>query len=93
MILNIAELEGRFWDGVALAEDYYDVIGGAICVSFIFLGSISILLYKPWRRYIDQKRQSFQEPEDGARAERELCCQNRGPGRGMRRSLRRTRVF
>lgn len=27
LILNIAEPSGKFWDGVAVAGDHYDVIG------------------------------------------------------------------
>jgi len=57
LVLNVAEPKGTFWDGVAVAEDYYDVIGGAICASFIMFGGLSILLYKPWRRYVERRRQ------------------------------------
>lgn len=31
-------------------------IGGSICGSFIVFGTLSILLYKPWRRRIDRQR-------------------------------------
>lgn len=34
--------------------------GGAICGSFIVFGGLSILLYKPWRRWIDEKRERNQ---------------------------------
>jgi high-affinity nickel-transport protein len=71
LILNIAEPKGRLWDGVAVAEDYYDVIGGAICASFVLFGGISILMYKPWRRHIDHRRQNFQEQPGGQGAERD----------------------
>lgn len=33
LILNVAEPEGRFWDGVAVAQDYYD---GSCVPSFLF---------------------------------------------------------
>src|ERR1700760_2756746 len=35
LILNVANLSGRFWDGVSNAGDHYDIIGGSICGSFI----------------------------------------------------------
>lgn len=57
LVLNVVEPKGTFWDGVAVAEDYYGVIGGGICASFIAFGGLSILLYKPWRRYVERGRQ------------------------------------
>ncbi|KAH9840555.1 high-affinity nickel-transport protein-domain-containing protein [Rhodofomes roseus] len=56
MVLNVAEPSGRFWDGVEKAGDCYEIIGGAICGSFIVFGTLSVLLYKPWRRRIDKQR-------------------------------------
>jgi hypothetical protein len=69
LILNVAEPEGRFWDGVAVAGDYYDVFGVAICASFILFGGMSILLYTPWRRYIDRRRQTNNESQGAESAE------------------------
>lgn len=58
MILNInPDLEGSFWDGVQTAGDNYDVIGGAICGSFVVFGIIAVLCYKPWRRRVNTFRQ------------------------------------
>ncbi|KAA6413630.1 MAG: NicO-domain-containing protein [Lasallia pustulata] len=57
LIQNVADPSGKFWDGVAVAGDHYDVIGGGICGSFLLFGGLSVLLYKPWRRRIDRKRQ------------------------------------
>ena len=34
-------------------------VGGAICASFVLFGGLSILMYRPWRRRIDQKREAF----------------------------------
>lgn len=31
--------------------------GGAICASFVVFGGLSVLVYKPWRRRVDRKRQ------------------------------------
>ena len=90
LILNVAQPTGRFWAGVAVAGDHYDIIGkpplfttksgvsprrisalmacvsisgGAICTSFIVFGLLSVLLYKPWRRRIDRRRQVYQQPQ------------------------------
>ena len=57
LVRNVADPTGPFWDGVEVVEDYYDVIGGSICASFIIFGGLSVLLYKPWRRYIDQRQE------------------------------------
>jgi nickel/cobalt transporter (NiCoT) family protein len=57
------DLHGPFWNGVGVAGDHYDIIGGAICGSFLVFGVLSVLLYKPWRRMIDGKRISRQESD------------------------------
>lgn len=57
MIHNVRpDFDGPFWDGVDVAGDNYDIIGGAICGSFVVFGILSVVLYKPWRRSVDQKR-------------------------------------
>ncbi|KAI9702556.1 MAG: hypothetical protein M1836_001036 [Candelina mexicana] len=56
LILNVAEPEGKFWDGVGAAGDHYDIIGGAICGSFLLFGGLSVLLYNPWRRRVERRR-------------------------------------
>ncbi|KAF2456475.1 high-affinity nickel-transport protein-domain-containing protein [Lineolata rhizophorae] len=58
LILNVAEPSGSFWDGVEVAGDHYDIIGGSICASFIVLGGLSVLVYRPWRRRVDRMRES-----------------------------------
>ncbi|KAL2872583.1 high-affinity nickel-transport protein-domain-containing protein [Aspergillus lucknowensis] len=55
LILNVAEPTGRFWDGVQTAGDYYDVIGGGICGAFLVFGTLSVFIYKPWRRWIARR--------------------------------------
>jgi high-affinity nickel-transport protein len=77
MVLNIRpDLEGPFWDGVAVAGDHYDLLGGAICGSFLIFGALSVLLYQPWRRRIDRTRSAL-IPDEESPAERhgraELC--------------------
>ncbi|EOA83500.1 hypothetical protein ACJQWK_00326 [Exserohilum turcicum] len=58
LVLNVASPEGKFWDGVEKLGDAWDIVGGAICGTFIVFGGLSVLLYKPWRRRIDKKRVS-----------------------------------
>ncbi|CAG8389743.1 unnamed protein product [Penicillium salamii] len=70
LVLNVTDAEGKFWDGVQVAGDYYDAIGGGICGCFIVFGGLSVLVYKPWRRWMDQKhgKNVFQN-EEGYRDE------------------------
>ncbi|KAF2162945.1 hypothetical protein M409DRAFT_68887 [Zasmidium cellare ATCC 36951] len=65
------DLSGPFWDGVDVAGDNYDIIGGSICGSFVVFGGLSVLLYKPWRRRIDAKRalMTLHTDEDGEGSE------------------------
>ncbi|KAI4722097.1 NicO-domain-containing protein [Aureobasidium sp. EXF-10727] len=56
MLQGAANLEGGFWDGVEVASDNYDIIGGAICGSFVVFGVLSAVLYRPWRRRVDARR-------------------------------------
>ena len=56
LIQNAADPKGKFWDGVTVAGDHYDIIGGAICASFILVGGLSVLLYRPWRRRVERRR-------------------------------------
>ncbi|PWY68593.1 nickel transport protein [Aspergillus heteromorphus CBS 117.55] len=55
LVLNVASPTGKFWDGVQVAGDYYDAIGGGICGCFIIIGSLSVVAYKPWRRWIARR--------------------------------------
>lgn len=65
LILNVTGATGKFWDGVQVAGDYYDAIGGGICGCFIIFGGLSVLLYKPWRRWMDRRhgRSAFNNQE------------------------------
>lgn len=59
LIVNVNPgLAGPFWDGVRTAGDDYDIIGGAICGSFIVFGAVAVVCYKPWRRRVDAYRES-----------------------------------
>jgi high-affinity nickel-transport protein len=53
LIDNTAHPEGPFWDGLHVVQDHYDIIGGAICGAFVVFGGLSVLLYKPWRKWAD----------------------------------------
>ncbi|PQE10861.1 high-affinity nickel-transporter protein [Rutstroemia sp. NJR-2017a BBW] len=54
LIANFAT--GSFWDGVNSASDHFDVIGGGICGAFVVGGGLSVLLYGPWRRWVEKGR-------------------------------------
>ncbi|KAG9246947.1 high-affinity nickel-transport protein-domain-containing protein [Calycina marina] len=54
---------GKFWDGVDVVGDHYDIIGSAICGAFVIFGCLSVALYEPWRRWIESKRQAGMEEE------------------------------
>lgn len=59
LALNVAEPEGRFWDGVERLGEKWDIVGGAICGTFVVCGLLSVVLYRPWRRRIDRKRAQY----------------------------------
>ncbi|KAJ5178987.1 hypothetical protein N7492_002197 [Penicillium capsulatum] len=69
LILNVTGATGRFWDGVQTAGDYYDAIGGGICGCFLIFGGLSVLLYKPWRRWMEQRHPRPVINENGYRDE------------------------
>jgi nickel/cobalt transporter (NiCoT) family protein len=73
LILNVVYPNGPedpFWNGVAVAGDNYEVIGGSICGSFIVVGLASVVAYKPWRRWAEAKRaRRFEVEGDGRREE------------------------
>jgi nickel/cobalt transporter (NiCoT) family protein len=56
LIAVVANPTGKFWDGVNRAGDNFEIIGGAICGSFIVFGTLSIILYRPWRNRVDWRR-------------------------------------
>ena len=62
LVLNVRQPSGKFWDGVAVAGDHYDIIGGAICCSFIVFGGASVVVYRPWRKRVDEKRRVRDQP-------------------------------
>lgn len=78
LLLNVAvssetAKNSKFWQGVQAAGDYYDVIGGAICGSFVVVGVVSVLCYRPWRKWVDRRRASLRvEGHEGNRGVVEL---------------------
>jgi nickel/cobalt transporter (NiCoT) family protein len=59
LILNTAHPTGPFWRGVEAAGNNYEIIGGAICGSFIVFGVLSVLCYRPWRRIVNIRRETL----------------------------------
>ncbi|KUI64583.1 High-affinity nickel transport protein nic1 [Cytospora mali] len=64
LVLNVAEPEGGFWDGVGAIGDNFEIIGGSICGLFLVVGLGSVLVYGPWRRKMD-RRGLLRVPVDG----------------------------
>ncbi|KAK0126981.1 hypothetical protein ONS96_006544 [Cadophora gregata f. sp. sojae] len=63
LILNVAEPTGRFWDGVEKAGDNYDIIGAAICGSFVVAGVGSVVFYGTFRKAVDRRIRKREERE------------------------------
>lgn len=55
LVLNVAEPEGSFWDGVKSIGENFEIIGGSICGLFLVVGVGSVIVYKPWRRRMDRR--------------------------------------
>lgn len=64
LILHVAEPTGKFWDGVKAAGDAYDIIGGCIIGSFVVFGTLSMLVYRPWRRKMNKLYVEVAEPQE-----------------------------
>lgn len=88
LIRNVTEPTWRFWDGVEVVEDHYDVIGLGICASFLVFGGISVIMYRPWRRYIDRREQGVDEerPKEGS-VERDALLRGEGSIEGYDEGL------
>ncbi|KAK4220502.1 high-affinity nickel-transport protein-domain-containing protein [Podospora fimiseda] len=81
LIEHVAEPEGSFWEGVGAIGDHYDVIGGSICALFLVVGLGSVLVYKPWRKRVMERR-----AHDAASASREDIAGSGGPVDGLESS-------
>jgi len=64
--------EGKFWDGVDVVSDHYDILGGAICGSFVIFGVLSVIVYRPWRKWMESERQArmTEEGDSGTQVKR-----------------------
>jgi high-affinity nickel-transport protein len=56
---------GKFWDGVNVVGDHFDIIGGCICASFVVFGVLSVLVHGRWRRWATKDRRGRVEMTDG----------------------------
>ncbi|MCJ1448275.1 MAG: hypothetical protein MMC23_008790 [Stictis urceolatum] len=56
LVVNVAEPRGAFWEGVGKVGEHFDVVGGAICGCFLVLGGLSVVVYGPWRRWVEKGR-------------------------------------
>lgn len=60
--IQLLSLAAHFEEGTKFAEnidkigDHYDVIGGAICGAFVVTGLVSVLVYGPWRKWVERRR-------------------------------------
>lgn len=52
---NSPEANDKFWTGVTNLQNSWDIVGGAICGMFLVVGVLSVLLYKPWKRWADRQ--------------------------------------
>jgi nickel/cobalt transporter (NiCoT) family protein len=57
LVAAVANPTGKFWDGVNAVGDNFDIVGGAICGSFVGFGILSVIMYRPWRQRVDRRRQ------------------------------------
>lgn len=99
LVLNVTDAKGKFWDGVQVAGDYYDAIGGGICGCFIVFGGLSVLVYKPWRRWMDQKHgknvvddeERYRDEDDGGVTGTGGAYGSTEVGKGSRVAVRESR--
>lgn len=68
LVLNVAEPEGSFWDGVEAIGDNFEIIGGSICGLFFVVGLGSVIVYRPWRRRVDRQALLNASPDAGFEA-------------------------
>jgi high-affinity nickel-transport protein len=65
LVQNVADPQGRFWDGVSDIGDHFDIVGGSICGVFLLVGLGSVFVYKPWRRRVERKQQALGQEQEG----------------------------
>lgn len=81
LILNVAEPEGSFWNGIEAIGDNFEIIGGSICGLFLLVGVGSVIVYKPWRRRMNRKTLSTaQRTSSNDQIEMEIGTMSNGCG-------------
>ncbi|KAI1127624.1 high-affinity nickel-transport protein-domain-containing protein [Nemania abortiva] len=56
LVQNVAEPEGRFWDGLTAVGDHFEIVGASIVGVFVLAGVGSVIIYQPWRRRMEKRR-------------------------------------
>ncbi|KAI0527722.1 high-affinity nickel-transport protein-domain-containing protein [Xylaria bambusicola] len=56
LVQNVAEPQGRFWDGLSAISDHFEIVGASIVGVFVLAGVGSVLIYRPWRRRMEERR-------------------------------------
>ena len=65
ILLAASPAPGPFWDGVQRAGEHYEAIGGGICANCVVFGGLSVLCYRPWRRWVDSARDGRARGDEG----------------------------
>jgi hypothetical protein len=65
-----------------VVEDHYNIIGLVIYASFLVFGGISVIVYRPWQRYIDCRERELDEQgtEEGMERDALLWGDKSGEG-------------
>ncbi|KAH8157570.1 hypothetical protein CIB48_g10676 [Xylaria polymorpha] len=56
LVQHVAEPEGSFWDGLTEIGDHFEIVGASIVGVFVLAGIGSVVIYRPWRRRMEQRR-------------------------------------
>ncbi|KAJ8613050.1 hypothetical protein MRB53_037102 [Persea americana] len=68
LVAAVAEpevVEGGFWEGLDNIGDHYDLLGAGVCGFFVLGGIVSLVLYRPWRRWVGLGDAGAVEGRDG----------------------------
>ena len=84
LIQNAAHAKGPFWDGIINAGNHWEEVGGGICASFVVIGGVGVVVYRPWRRWVNRKRAEIgceMVEVEGREGETKTCVQQKDTGR------------
>ncbi|KAI0441714.1 NicO-domain-containing protein [Xylaria telfairii] len=56
LVQHVAGPEGSFWDGLTEIDDHFEIVGASIVGVFVLAGIGSVVIYRPWRRRMEQRR-------------------------------------